>query len=129
MRARGQETRWFVALVAALALLVQASGAAHASGAMASGLALDAFGNPLCLSHEAGSLAAPGDDGKQAGFIDCCTLGCSPLSAAHPPPAGGEIGHVARREIADGRIRVRHAAPPVALRRDASRPRAPPLQA
>lgn len=72
-----------VAFVATLALLLQAVFMAWSVGAAPAAPALDAFGNPLCITGADG--AAP------AGFAglgtpDCCAFGCS-LSATTVPQA------------------------------------------
>ena len=92
MSLRRTDSRLMVALVAALVLLAQTFGTAHASGAMPFGPMLDAFGNPLCLTNADGSSGVDRDrKGTALSFSDCCTLGCSTMSPVLPVPGGEAI--------------------------------------
>ncbi len=111
-----------VAFIAAFVLLLQTLLASWSASADA--MALDAFGNPLCITSSDGG-STPGD--VPAKIPNCCTLGCSMSSTVlagpvpeHPvviPVTGEYAGAVIAQEA------PRHA------RRDhgPGSPRAPPL--
>lgn len=113
-----------VALVAAYLLVLQAAVGALALGAGT--MQLDAFGNPLCITSvdHAGKAGGTADHAR---LPDCCTLGCSTVSAAvatqpqpfalfAPLPAARiAVGH----RLAVEPFRTRHGDP--------GRPRGPPL--
>jgi len=116
--------RTFVALLAALAVVLQVAAASFASGAMAAPQLLDVFGNPICLTDGHGG---PSGD-HHPGMPDCCQFGCA-SSAAAVPVSSGEAA--LRRPLAflhkdagDGAV-VALSAPD----HDPGNPRAPPLTA
>ena len=116
-----------VAIAAALAIALQAL---LASYSMAAGVAMptvDAFGNPLCLSHMADGDQDPGKDGTH--IPPCCTLACGMAVSLAPPARGVAIFFNPLAQPSD-RIADAHAGPvrPVRLALPGY-PRAPPLSA
>ncbi|TKT82403.1 hypothetical protein [Aquamicrobium sp. LC103] len=121
-----QKGSFWVALVAAYMLVLQSAMGALALGIGPSQPALDAFGNPLCITGTERS-----DAGGKAGhglLPDCCVPGCAMFAPASNPP---EAASVATLPSLPGRISF-------AVERDISvpapehhpgNPRAPPLTA
>lgn len=83
-------SRTFVALAAALVLVLQSFATAWATGAMPAGAILDAFGNPLCLTsadEQTIDRNGPGPAGDHSRMPNCCTMGCSIASPLLATPA------------------------------------------
>lgn len=77
------------ALVAALALVLQAFLTSWTMAAAPAAPRLDIFGNPLCITGPDGD--AP--DGR-SGLPGCCTPGCAPAAPSPaPPPAAAMPPH------------------------------------
>lgn len=115
-----------LAFVAAIVLVLQAFLTAWSTGAMPLSPALDAFGNPLCVTS---AEFASGDTDHQPGDLpNCCTLGCSMVAPLLPAPAGE-----AERIVIVGEMPTDAAFDQSALHRlpdhDPGHPRAPPLTA
>lgn len=132
VRRRGT-SRTFVALAAAIVLVLQSFATAWAAGSTPSGTMLDAFGNPLCLTSadeptvDLGGSSPAGDPSKMP---NCCTLGCSmvsPLLAAPADDAGAWLP--VRLDTAEADL-VTFAVIVVTFPdHDPGNPRAPPLTA
>lgn len=123
----------FVSFAAAAVLLLQMALSAWATGAMAASPHLDAFGNPLCITSVDGpgfgldgGLPGGGDHSK---LPDCCTFGCSMVSA--PLLARDTQGIVLSPPTAA--IRIGRQSLEISLARHAGyvpgNPRAPPTAA
>ena len=122
---RGSTAIWRlrVALAAAFVLLFQAVSGASVGADFSAGVALDAYGNPLCASHPVQ------DDGPgHSGLPECCTPACPMVaSALADAGAGGDFSPGLRAVIA--RMPAGFAADVVPARsdHDPARPRAPPV--
>lgn len=116
----------FVALVAALVILLQGLTTAWADGRMAGAPLLDIFGNPICLTDSVDQ-SPTGDD--HAKVPNCCTFGCPvAASALTAPPAQADVAapHADSHAEAPQRLRTVVLVPPD---HDPGNPRAPPLTA
>jgi len=80
MRATRTNQMPWIALVAAMLMLVQSVAASFAARAVHP--VLDAFGNPLCIART-DHKAPQSDHGKVPG---CCILNCGTLASAIAPP-------------------------------------------
>ncbi len=114
-----------VALVAAVAFLLQALLSAWAAGSMAA-VSLDAFGNPLNVTSGGAESKTP-PSGGHADVPACCTLGCGTLLPVLSPPDASSPA-LTRRESGAASLAVAHSLPGARLRKhDPGSPRAPPL--
>lgn len=114
-----------IALAAALILVLQAMTSALAVGLSAVPTELDAFGNPICLT---GSIQ-PDDTtghGDHHQLPDCCTMGCSMVSAVAVPPSQGPVLVIPQAVSAGRPTWFRQILLPPAPDHDPSSPRAPP---
>lgn len=83
MQGRPHRTRSWIAVVATAFLVLQSALAGFAGGVNAAPLALDAFGNPLCIGNNVGGPVENGGSGHQ--LPNCCLASCSmfvPVMAA-----------------------------------------------
>lgn len=120
---RNRRWRPQVALVAACILILQALSSAMTLGGAPAARQLDAYGNPLCLTH-ADESGAP-SDGDQAKHPNCCTLGCGGFSYLLAAPGGDAAGH--RFALVSEPMRFRPAAgPSLDPDHEPGKPRAPP---
>lgn len=121
---RSSQSRLDVALLTAIWLLLQTV-AGFASGASASPIALDAFGNPLCItSQEHGGGEAPGLPHNKVPA--CCTLSCG-WSAATAVPVPNDPALEAPLTIAVYRaVYIETVDAGRMLRRLPANPRGPP---
>ncbi|PZO78702.1 MAG: hypothetical protein DI629_11070 [Mesorhizobium amorphae] len=110
------------AFAAALLLVVQSLFASAALGAAAQPVALDLWGNPLCLSGPDGEPVHGGD----AKLPPCCTLSC-PMAAVPLGPAPDAASILLPRgvELAASQLGTAPIDPP-ARRWRPGNPRAPP---
>lgn len=117
---RRRGTPW-LALAAAIALLVRSLGVAYAADGGVSPALLDGFGNPLCIASS--NHAAPNGAPHPGNAAGCCTLACQILAhgwMAAPPDApalwhpslGGEAAPQAGRPDAHRAWSVEIAADP-----------------
>ena len=122
-------TRLVAALVITLVLITQSVVGAFALGADATGLQLDAFGNPLCLNgadHDNSSGSGAPDHSK---IPSCCTFACSMFWSGLAAPANIGVDAAGLR-VADRLSFVQ--VKPIDLHEQGYRPgnpRAPPLTA
>ena len=127
MRRRLANRGSVAAFLAALIFVVQVSLAAWGSAAMAGQPALDAFGNPLCITTDDGKgVLPPGEHGK---VPSCCTLGCMAAATVLAGPDPVVTAFVAPPVSS---LPVAHASDGPGLDRldhHPASPRAPPLQA
>lgn len=126
-------SRTFVALAAALVLVLQSFATAWAAGAMPAGAMLDAFGNPLCITsadQQTVDLDGSGPAGDHSKVPNCCTLGCSmgsPVLATPADDAGTWL--LLRLEAAEADFMVSATVSVAFPDHDPGNPRAPPLNA
>lgn len=116
-------TRFWIALVAAYVLVLNAGIGAYATGAGHASTSLDAFGNPLCIGQHAIEI---GDDGPPEHRTPaCCVLGCTNTGWA-PPPDTTDSDAIRFSVIgaSPDSVRGHHRDGPG--RYDPGRPRAPP---
>lgn len=126
MRQAAHNRSTIVALVAAVVLVAQSLLGAFTAGAAAHATALDAFGNPLCITSDDHG-GAPGE--KPAQLPNCCTLGCGMASLPLAAPTGGGLllgPLLVRSETIPASATALVATPP---RHGPQNPRAPPLTA
>ncbi|MEQ1950232.1 hypothetical protein [Mesorhizobium sp. CN2-181] len=120
-----EEWRKGLALAAAMLFLVQMLGTGFALPSPTQ-IALDAFGNPLCITSTHGTPADDSDHGKMPG---CCMLGCAAsATVAGAPPDEASLIIVFRAEALGRSL----PAPIVIVQADDHRPgspRAPPALA
>lgn len=125
MRRSGRPWNVRIALAAAFILVLQAMSSGLVTGSMASPVALDAFGNPICVTSTDHFGGATKDDGGHHLGSECCSMGCGAFVslALTIPPTG-----VAPRPAADqaGPAWVRQLVPPRQPDHDPASPRAPP---
>ncbi|WP_428030835.1 hypothetical protein [Ancylobacter sp.] len=117
--------RLALVLAVAYVLVLQALLGGIASGAHAAGaVAVDAFGQTLCLGSHADP-AAPGDPARHT--PDCCTTGCqtAPGAALPPPVAAATALPVSRLQSRETPPHASRLAP--AAERSTRHARAPPL--
>lgn len=121
-----QRFRIWLVIAAAAMLLVNAVGASLASAGVAN-MAVDAFGNPLCITGTADDGSLPAGDHQK--LPSCCTLGCTMGSAVVAAAEAEGVAQIVwpRRQSSlpptESLIRLR--APDY----DPGNPRAPPLTA
>ncbi|MEQ8347576.1 MAG: hypothetical protein RIB82_18405 [Sneathiellaceae bacterium] len=124
VQSRPHWTRSWIAIVATAFLVLQAALAGFAGGANAAPLALDAFGNPLCIGNSVGDPDENGAGGHQ--LPNCCLASCSMFA-----PAMATVAHAAAlRPGLVGEVAVATYHPvlsPTRGRGEPGRPRAPPL--
>ncbi|MCO5063144.1 MAG: hypothetical protein M9924_01880 [Rhizobiaceae bacterium] len=119
--ARADGRRAAISIVAALMFMLHALGGAWAS---ATPMPVDAFGNPLCISDQAGQGNTAPD--RHSGFPDCCTLACHASANLLLPPRDASVPAAAFRTISEP-LGV-SSGDRLVLRSDAKQgnPRAPP---
>ena len=122
-----QKPRWWIAFAASAVFVLQTFTVAWAAGAMPSGLKLDIFGNPLCITSADHDRTAPADDRSK--LSDCCTLGCS--AAWTTVAAPNDHNALFWRPVlgSDVFFRVHSVVRVDASDHDPGSPRAPPLTA
>lgn len=112
-----------LAICVALVFVVQSLGSAYAIGIGGRPPALDAFGNPLCITS--GEHGAPAD-GKHGGVGGCCTLACASMAPSLGlPEATAATGRVGLKFVAKLAGPVGHVAAEVRSAAPVN-PRAPP---
>ncbi|MGV6876411.1 DUF2946 family protein [Pseudochelatococcus sp. B33] len=82
LSAKRRETRSWVAVVAAYALVIQSLLGAFAIGASAAPSRLDAFGTVICTSHGVEALPDGADPSKSGLMPDHCAVGCCAFAHA-----------------------------------------------
>lgn len=121
--------RMALALAVAYLVVLQTLLGGLASGAhAANGVALDAFGQVLCVgAHNASSSAPSSPDEPAHHTPDCCTTGCQMSAGAGlPPPASISLGAPSAAVLLR-KVVPRSVAVALGVERSPRHTRAPPL--